>query len=172
MFRRMLLAAVLVLSAFLFSCAGEDGATGPAGKAGEDGNANVVIYEYGTQTTTTGTLIYDFAATQGFVDSCLALGYYQEAGQGTNWYPIPGLGPVNSYMTRSYLTLTDPDPGAYTYYVRLVVPNGSAYYLASTTFTRLKLILVPASVIIPVTSRGLLNLSDYDSVADYLELSE
>ena len=77
MFRTRLLAVILLLSAFLFSCSGEDGATGPAGAAdGTDGNANVIIFEYGTRTTTTGSFSYTFNASSRFVDSCLVLGYY------------------------------------------------------------------------------------------------
>ena len=75
-------------------------------------------------------------------------------------------------MTRSYWYQTTASPSQYSYIVRLLTPSGAATYTTSTTFTKFKIILVPASVITPLTSRGLLNLSDYDAVAEYLNLSE
>jgi len=169
MFRTRLLAVILMLSALMFSCAGEDGATGPAGTAGTDGNANVIALEFGTQTTTSGTIIYEFTASQGFVDSCLVLGYFKSSAVLTTWYPIPGVGPDANFQTRSYCQRYDATTQRY--YVKLVTMAGDPY-TTSTTFAVLKLYLVPASVIIPETSRGLLNLSDYNAVREYLNLPE
>ena len=75
-------------------------------------------------------------------------------------------------MTRSMWFQTATAPSEYTYRVFLLTPSGSATYTTSTTFTKFKIILVPASEINSVTSRGMLNLSDYNAVADYLGLSE
>jgi len=173
MLRSRLLVAILLLSAFIFSCSGEDGATGPAGKNGADGNANVVVFQYDTRTTTTGNINYTFLASQGLVDSSLVLAYYNPSTEAlTAWYPVPGLGSGANYMTRSMWYQTIADPSTYTYRVFLLTPSGSATYTTSTTFTKFKIILVPASAITPLTSRGLLNLSDYDAVKDYLNLSE
>lgn len=172
MLRSRLLVAILLLTAFLFSCSGEDGATGPTGPKGTDGtdgNANVVMYEFGTQTTTTGMLLYQFEATQGFADSCMYFGYYKTSVGSNTWYPIPGIGPDAAYESRSYIQQSNAT--AQRYYVKLVNMAGLDY-TASTTFAVMKLYIVPPSVIIPITSRGLLNVSDYNAVRDYLNLSE
>lgn len=170
MSRTKLLAWILVLAASLYSCSGKDGATGPRGN---DGNANVVIFEYPTRTTTTGTFNYLFNASQGLVDSSLVLGYYNPSSEAsTAWYPVPGLGSGGAYMTRSFWWRTTADPSQYTYTVRLLTPSGSTTYTNSTTFTKFKIILVPASEIIPLTARGILDLSDYDAVREHLGLSE
>ncbi len=168
MFRTRLLAVILVLAAFMFSCSGEDGAIGPAGPAGADGNANVVSYQFASQTTTTGTIIYEFAATQGFVDSCLILGYFKTTAGSVTWYPIPGVGPNALYETRSYCQQANATTQRY--YVKLVDMSGAAY-MASTTFAVMKLFLVPPSSITIMTSRGV-NLFDYNAVKNYLNLPE
>lgn len=175
MFRVKIFAVILVLSALLFSCSGKDGATGPAGKNGtngQDGNANVIVFEYGTRTTTSGMLSYSFTATQGLVDSSLVLGYYVNATFPDWWYPVPGLGTSGLFTTRSYWLADTGTPGQFKYWLNLLTPNGSSDYTTSTTFTKFKIILVPASLVIPVTSRGMLNLSDYNAVSEYLNLSE
>ena len=168
--RAKLLALILVLAAALYSCSGKDGATGPRGG---DGNANVVVFEYPTRTTTTGSFNYLFNASQGLVDSSLVLAYCNPSTEAaTAWYPIPGLGSGGSYMTRSFWWRTTPDPSQYTYAVRLLTPSGSATYTSSVTFTKFKIILAPASEIIPLTARGILDLSDYNAVREHLGLSE
>lgn len=168
MLRSRLLVAILLLSAFLFSCSGEDGATGPAGKNGADGNANVVSYQFASQTTTSGTIVYEFAATQGFVDSCMVLGYFKTTGGSTTWYPIPGVGPDALYETRSYCQQANATTQRY--YVKLVNMAG-AVYTTSTTFAVMKLFLVPPSSIMIMTSRGV-NLLDCNAVAKYLNRPE
>jgi hypothetical protein len=169
MFRSRLLVAILLLSAFLFSCSGEDGATGPAGKNGADGNANVLSYTYGSRTTTSGTITYAFPASQGLVDSCLVLAYFQMTGYSNLWYPIPGVGPDALFQTRSYCQPANAT--TQNLYVKLVTMAG-ATYTTSTTFSAMKIFLVPPSLIVPATSRGQLNLSDYNAVREYLNLSE
>ncbi|MCX5754297.1 MAG: hypothetical protein NTW97_11785 [Candidatus Krumholzibacteria bacterium] len=170
MFRAKLFAVILVLSALLFSCSGKDGATGPAGPAGTagtDGNANVILFQFGSQTSTTGLFSYPFAATASLVDTSIILGYYMESGW-PNWYIVPGLGPGADYATRSYWRYNSNNC---LYYVQLSTANGTSDYTTSTTFTEFKILIVPASTITALTSRGL-NLSDYNAVADYLNLSE
>ncbi|MGD1047120.1 MAG: hypothetical protein ABR899_00030 [Candidatus Krumholzibacteriaceae bacterium] len=170
MTRVRLLGLLLVMAAFVYSCSGD---TGPAGPAGRKGNANVIVYQYGTQTTTTGNINYTFLASQGLVDSSMVLAYYNPSTEAaTAWYPVPGLGSSGMYMTRSLWYQTIASPSTYSFRVFLLTPSGSATYLTSTTFTKFKIILVPASEINSVTSRGILNLSDYNAVADYLGLSE
>ncbi len=165
MHRSKLLAVLLVLSAFMFSCSGEDGATGPAGA---DGNANVIVFHFGSRTST-GTIYYPFNITQEIMEQSLVLGYYNPAaiGDTTTYYPVPGLGPWANYQTRCY-TYRSSDT-QYTYQFSLMTPNGTGDYLTSTVISRFKLIVCPASVI---NSRGSLDLADYNAVREYLNLSE
>jgi hypothetical protein len=174
MLRSRLLVAILLLSALFFSCSGKDGATGPAGKNGTngtdgtDGNANVIVYHFGSRTST-GTIYYPFDITQEIMEQSLVLGYYnpEAIGDTTTYYPIPGLGPWANYMTRCYTYRTSTTQ--YTYQLSLMTPNGAGSYTTSTVLSRFKLLIVPASL---VTSRGSLDLSDYNAVRNYLNLSE
>lgn len=169
MFRTRLLAVILVLSALLFSCSGEDGATGPAGPAGTDGNANVTVFQFGSRASSaSGSFNYSFAATASLIDTSIILGYYMESGW-PNWYIVPGLGPGAEYATRSYWRYST---NTCQYYVQLSTAAGTSDYTTATTFTAFKIFVVPASVITPLTSRGLLDLSDYNAVRDYLKLSD
>jgi hypothetical protein len=171
MFRTRLLAVLLLLSAFLFSCSGKDGATGPAGAKGTDGtdgNANVLVFHFGSRTST-GTLYYSFNVTQEIMEQSLVLGYYNPAaiGDTTTYYPVPGLGPWATYMTRCYTYRSSATQ--YTYQLSFMTPNGASDYTTSTVISRFRLLVVPASVI---NSRGSLDLSDYSAVRDYLKLPE
>jgi hypothetical protein len=175
MFRMKLLAVILVLSALLFSCSGKDGATGPAGSAGTngtngtDGNANVTVFQFGSKASSaSGSFNYSFAATASLVDTSIILGYYMESGW-PNWYIVPGLGPGADYATRSYWRY---NVNTCQYYVQLSTAAGTSDYTTATTFTAFKIFIVPASVITPLTSRGLLDLSDYNAVTKYLNLPE
>lgn len=168
--RSLALASVVLLLASIFSCAGEDGSTGPRGR---DGNANVVVFEFGTRTTTSGNFNYDFPASQGLVDSSLVLAYYNPSVEApTAWYPIPGLGSGGTYMTRGMWFQVTPDPSTYRYRAFLLTPSGSATYTSSVTWTKFKIILAPASEIIPLASIGLLDTNDYRAVRDYFGLEE
>jgi hypothetical protein len=172
MFRTRLLAVILVLSALLFSCSGKDGATGPAGPTGTNGtngNANVTVFQFGSRASSaSGSFNYSFAATASLIDTSIILAYYMESGW-PNWYIVPGLGPGAEYATRSFWRY-----GSNTclYYVQLSTANGTSDYTTATTFTAFKIFIVPASVITPLTSRGLLDLSDYNAVTKYLNLPE
>ena len=167
MHRSRLLAVLLVLSAFMFSCSGEDGATGPAGPAGKDGNANVICFSYPAQTSG-GLFNYPFTATVGMVDSCMILGFYQPSTFPTYWYAVPGFGPAAAYQTRFSLAPAGTD--AWNYQVVLLSPTGGSY-TASTTFNTFKLFLVPPSSITVMTSRGV-NLLDCEAVSAFLNLNE
>ncbi len=169
MLRSRLLVAILLLSAFLFSCAGEDGATGPAGAKGADGNANVIVFTYGTRTGT-GMIQYSVSAAPELVDTSIVIGFYAPSNYPTFWYPVPGLGPINAYSTRNLIAPAGTT--AFTYEVQIRTPDGTASYPTAVTFTKFKIFIVPASVVIPVTSRGLLDLSDYNAVRDFLKLPE
>ncbi len=167
MYRSRLLASLLVLSALMFSCSGEDGATGPAGA---NGNANVMVFHYGSRTSA-GSLYYTFAVDQEVMEQSLVLGYYnpEAIGDTTTYYPVPGLGPYANYQTRCYTYISGHDPDQYTYQLLLMNPNGVGSYTTSTVISRLRLIVCPASVI---NSRGSIDLTDYNAVREYLNVNE
>lgn len=177
--RPKLLGVALVLSVLLVSCTGKEGPTGPAGADGTNGtngtngNANVITFQFGTRTTTTGNIDYPFSASQQLVDSSLILAYYNPSVEApTAWYPIPGLGSTGAYMTRGMWYQSALSPSTYTYRAFLLTASGSGAYTSSTTFTKFKIIIAPASVITVLTSMGSLDLSDYRAVAHHLNLPE
>jgi hypothetical protein len=169
MFRSRLFVVLLALSAFMFSCSGKDGATGPAGPAGKDGNANVIVFDFPSQTTATGTVYYDFPATEALVDSSVVLAYFQSPLVSNSWYPVPGVGPNASFQTRSYWYPLNA--ATQRYYLKLVTMAGDAY-TTSTTISRMRIYLVPASTLVTITSRGLLDVSDFNAVREYFNLPE
>ena len=179
MFRTRLLGVCLIPAALIVSCTGKDGPMGPAGTNGTNGingtngNANVMTFEFGSRTTTTGNIDYTFNASQGFVDSSLVLAYYNPSNEAaTAWYPVPGLGSTGAYMTRGMYYQTVASPSTYVYRFFVLTPSGSAAYTTSLTLTKFKIILAPASIITPLTSPGRLDLSDYGAVTRYLNLPE
>ena len=173
MFRTKLLSSLVVLTVVLSSCKGDVGPTGPSGQNGIDGNANVLLFNFGSQTTTTGSLSYLLNVEQATVDSSLILVYYNPSNEAsTAWYQSPGLGSVQAYETRWFIFQTSTGPSQYTLTIRLLLPDGSAAYTASTTFTKVKVILAPASQIIPLIVSGRLDLSNYGAVRSSLGLAE
>lgn len=160
--------AVLLCIIALAGCEGEKGPTGPVGPKG---NANVIIYDYGTRTTTAGFFSYQFDATAGLIDSSLVLAYAKDADTPADlWYPVPGLGPNNWYMIRSFLDQLSST--AFTYEVRLMTPVGSAAYTSEVTFSRFRIILAPASEIVPLTAVGELDVKDYGAVSEHFGLAD
>lgn len=163
MSRAKQLCFTILLAATFASCKGD---TGPAG------NANVTVYNFGTQTTITGTFTYIVNVDQATVDNSLILVYYNPSNEAaTAWYQVPGLGSVGAYQTRYFIFQTSASPSQYTTTIRLLTPDGSATYTTSTTFTKAKIILAPASDIVPMVTSGRLDLSNYEAVRAYLGLA-
>lgn len=163
-------ALCLVFVAALYSCAGDDGATGPTGP---EGNANVMLFEFGSRTVST-SIMYPFEVPAELFKNSLVLAYYnpEVLTDTTAYYPVPGLGPYSNYMTRSYYWTVSSDADQQYYLVELKVPGGTTNYTTPTVFRKFKIFVIPASAITVATSRGLLDLSDYHAVVDYLKLSE
>jgi len=134
--------------------AGSPGQQGPAGPQGMAGNANVTVYTYGSRTFT-GLQDYLIPnVTQAKIDSSMLLAYYNPSSESpTSWYPIPGLGSGGLYETRSLTYQSSSSPEQTTLSVRLVKPDGTGSYATAVTFTRLKIFLVPASVVVPLGRR-------------------
>jgi hypothetical protein len=161
---------MIVLTVALSGCKGD---TGPAGLDGLDGNANVTVYNFGSQTTTAGTFSYIVNVGQVTVDNSLILVYYNPSTEAaTAWYQAPGLGSTGAYMTRYFIFQTNLTPSQYTTTIRLLTPDGAATFTTSTTFTKVKIILAPASQIVPLIVSGRLDLADYEAVRSYLGFAE
>jgi hypothetical protein len=169
--RTLQVSLVLLFVIALVGCEGDQGPAGPAGPQGlpgSDGNATVIMYEFGSQSTSTGNLGYNFPASAGLIDSSLVLAYFKDgAGPQDLWYPVPGLGPNNDYMVRSFIDQVGLE---HRYQVRLRTPDGSADYTNSVTFSEFRIILAPASEIIQLTTLQLLDLSDYRAVRKHFDL--
>ncbi len=101
--------ALLIVTGFVFSSCSNDGATGPAGTPGKDGNANVItrvltlydstytlgsyIFSNDTNVTTFRTAkvatITDSAITGGIVDSGMVFVYVRSNLKDSSWVPLP-----------------------------------------------------------------------------------
>ncbi|WP_199417121.1 hypothetical protein [Chitinophaga silvatica] len=153
---------------------GATGATGPTGPQGATGNANVVMYTFGSKTFTG---LYNYALGNlrtSFVDSCLILAYYVPSTEGqTTWYQIGGLASGALYDTRGFIYQTSTSPSQYAYSARLVTVGSSASYPNSVTFTKFKVILAPASTII-AGARGANHpdFNDYKATLEFFGLKD
>jgi hypothetical protein len=168
--RKLFLVAALALS--FTAC--KKGDTGPAGTSGKDGNANVTVYNFGSQAASGGSLNYTLTVTQGKIDSSLILVYSNPSTEAaTAWYPVPGLGSGGSYEARFFIYQTATTPSSvYTLAVRLLSPGGTAVYSSAVTFTKLKVVLAPASTLINGRMAAPVDYSDYYAVKAYYHLPD
>lgn len=186
---KFLLVAVLT-TAFLASCEGPEGpegpqglkgdpgtpgATGPEGPEGPEGvmgNANVVLYEYGSLTFTSTATYLMTNISQGRVDSSIILSYCNpETEAETAWYPVPGAGSGGTYVTRNYWYQTSVDPSNYTMTVRTHTWTGTLH-TTSKTWRKFRIFVVLASAIETVGAKSELDLDDYYSVCKYFGIKE
>ena len=157
--KRTLLLLALCCTVFAIGC--KKGEQGPAG------NANVEIHNFGSQTITTGVINYTLKnISRGKIDSSLILVYYNPSIESeTSWYPIPSIGSGNLYQTRYFLTQSGND---YSLGIRILKMDGVTAYTTSITFTKLKVVIAPASSI----HSSSINKGDYNSVKQYLQLTD
>lgn len=159
--------SLLVIMTFL----GQACKKGDAGPKGVDGNANVIQLNYGPQTFTG---IYNFplpdSITQGRIDSSLVLMYYvldREAP--TTWYPVPGLGSGGNFETRSFVYQSGSNPVKLSVSVRIMMPNSPVSYPTPLTFSKTRILIIPASKVMTVNGGGL-DLQHYGAVRSFLNL--
>lgn len=157
---------------------GPQGVVGPRGPQGISGNANVIMYTFnGPISMNIGTDLLLPNLTQGKVDSSLVLAYYIPSAYSSNWYPIPGLGGYGTSV--QYQTIYDLHASTgnkFVFALRLFNPSFTAYNSATVVFNKIKVILAPASTILP-GGRGpggppSIDLSDYHAVLKYYNLPE
>lgn len=147
---------------------GPQGLQGPEGVQGAPGNANVVLYTFGSQTFTSGADYHLVDIPRARMDSSIILAYYNPAGEPSSaWYPVPGGGPDGSYHAR--YSIYQINPFLYAFQLRLTKPDGSGPYQTKVTFTKLRIFIVPASSILAGGFRQAQgpDLNDYEAVRDY-----
>lgn len=148
--------------------AGPAGPAGPTGTQGANGNANITMYQFGSQTFTSLLNLTLQNISKERIDSSLILAYYNPSTEAaTSWYPIPGSGSGALYETRYFVSQLTASPSSYTFGIRLLKADGTLY-TTQVTFTKIKVIVAPASTII----NGRVNLSDYQAVMNYYNLAE
>ena len=158
-----------LLSVSVIACKkGDTGPAGPAGAQGANGNANITMYQFGNQTFTSQLNLTLQNISKERIDSSLILAYYNPSTEAaTAWYPIPGSGSGGLYETRYFVSQLTISPSSYTFGIRLLKPDG-ALYTTQVTYTKIKVIIAPASTII----NGRVDLSDYNAVMNYYNLAE
>lgn len=146
----------------------EKGAVGPAGANGTNGaqgNANVKIYNYGSQTLTATSISVNFTPvglTAQKIDSSLIVVYYSEsAGQ---WNLANGLGPGGQYATIQY---SDPMDASINVYLQNA--NGTNYSGATVVWQKVRIVVVPTGY---VFRHATINYNNYDEVASYYNIKD
>jgi hypothetical protein len=154
---------------------GDTGATGqqgPAGPQGVSGNANVVLYEYGSMTFSSSVEYLLTEITQGRVDSSIMLSFYNpDTEDPTAWYAVPGASSSGEYITRNFWFQSGLDPSTYTMGVRTHNWDGSAN-TDSKTWTKFRIFVVLASAIVTPEVKSELDLNDYHAVCKFLGIKE
>ncbi|RYF91319.1 MAG: hypothetical protein EOO03_01640 [Chitinophagaceae bacterium] len=167
---KQLMALLVTASLFMTACEkGGDGAQGPMG------NADVTVYNYPTQTTSSGSLNYTLTISKEKLDSSLVLVYYNPSTETSSaWYPVPGIGPTANYETRYFIYQTATTPNSqYTLAVRLTQPANALVYTGTTTFTKLKIVIAPASQVLAGGRMAApYDVNDYYSVKNYFGLED
>jgi len=170
----------MLIAVFFISCEGPEGPAGPQGEQGEQGiqgpigpqgvsgNANVVLYEYGTQTFTSSVSYLLTDMSQERIDESIVLAYYNPSNEAaTAWYPVPGAGSGASYLTRNFWYQTSTDPSEYTMGVRCFNHDGTSHTV-SKTWTKFRIFVVAASEVLPGgTKSTVVDLEDHAAVCDY-----
>ena len=167
--------SMLFLMLCLFSCKEDKVTPGPAGTPrakGEPGNANVVMYTYGSRTFSSGSQIYLIPnMTVDRMDSSIVLAYYNPSTESsTAWYAVPGIGPSGHYEARSLVY--QGSANEYIYSLRLLNVGTNTNYSNSVTFTKFRIIIAKASSIIPDARTQAIDFNDYNAVKAFYNLSE
>lgn len=175
---------LLIVATSFCNCSkeGPQGATGPqgtqgpkgdkgdAGPLGVPGNANVLLFNFGSRTFTSST-DYSLKISAGMVDSSIVVAYYNPSTEvATAWYPIPGLGNSGLFESRSFIYQTSTSPSTYSFSVRLLNPNGTGTYGSSVTWTKTRIFFIKASEIMTGRKTPLPDFTDYYAVCRYFEI--
>jgi hypothetical protein len=186
---KLLLIAALT-TAFVSSCEGPEGPEGPQGQKGDtgatgaaglqgpagpqgvSGNANVVLYEYGSMTFTSSVDYLMTDITQGRIDSSIVLSYYNPDNEDpTAWIAVPGASSLGDFVTRNFWWQTGLEPSTYTMRVRTNNWDGTLN-TTSKTWTKFRIFVVLASTIEAGGKKSEIDLNDYHAVCEFLGIKE
>lgn len=186
---KLLLIAALS-TAFIYSCEGPEGPEGPQGQKGDtgatgatglqgpagpqgvSGNANVVLYEYGSQTFTSSVSYLLTDISQGRIDSSIVLSYYNPSTEAaTMWIAVPGASSTGTYVTRNYWWQSSTDPSTYTMTVRTHTWTGTLN-TTSKTWTKFRIFVILASAIETGDKKSEVDLTDYNAVCEFLGIKK
>ena len=161
-----LLSVPLAFLLFMAACTKE----GPAGPAGTNGNANVIVVNHPTDTVGSSEIIEIYlpaSVTPSMIDSGLILVYYFGAVNDACefWYPSPGLGCGGLYQTR---WIYDKLTNAVTLTIRN--PDGSAYTGPNRIFAKTKVVIATGTTFL--TGKKDIDFSNYEEVKRYLNLKD
>jgi hypothetical protein len=142
------------------------------------GNANVILYEYGTQTFSGSANYLITNLTKNRADSSMMIAFYNpEGADASAWYGIPSLGPGNAYIATHNWYQSSTNPSTYTMTVSLFTPGGSAYS-SDVTFSKFRIFVTKASAILPGGRVKILSpqeagidLTDHNAVSKFLGMS-
>ena len=146
---------------------------GDTGPKGRDGNANVIQLNYGSQTFT-GVCSFPLpdSISQEMIDSSVVLVYYVLSTEApTSWYTVPGLGSGGLFETRMFVYQSSLSPVKLAVSVRLVKPDGTGSYATAVTFSKTRVIIIPASKVTNVARYGP-DLGRYDAVKSFYGLGD
>ncbi|WP_143310613.1 hypothetical protein [Chitinophaga vietnamensis] len=148
---------------------------GDIGPQGPQGNANITMYTFDSQTFTGMLNLVLNNITSNKMDSSLILVYYNPVPEdGTSWYAIPGAGPGNLYQTRFFTYQVNVNPSNYLLSIRTFNSDGSTYG-SKLLFRRIRVIIAPATAILSggrMSSHQPVDYNDYHAVMRYYHLPE
>jgi hypothetical protein len=160
---------------------GSPGEQGPIGPQGVAGNANVVLYEYGSTTFTSlvSYLIPDMTVEK--MDTTLVVGYFNPSEYDEDvWISLPGIVAINgnNYIIVNYLASYDADN--YSMILTTLNVDGSLNSV-SKTWRKFRIFVIPASTVIPAAriadlqsdlSNADIDFTDCAAVCDYFGFSK
>lgn len=141
-----LLVAILVVLAMI-SCEGPEGprgAQGPTGPAGQNGNEEVYLFTYGTQTLSAATYYmanysFDTLSARTLNESVMIAYYADYVGE---WNTANGAGPMGIYQTVQFYSEHDS-----TLHVYLLNGDGAGYSGSDVTWDSSRVYVIPPSMI-------------------------
>ena len=146
---------------------GDKGPAGADGTNGTNGNANVKLIVFGKdsiQSSNSGiTRSFPTAYTQNFIDSSMVLVYTLHSNG--LWYPVPGIGANSAYQMRMYYDAT----GVYMDARNL---DGTVYSGGKQVFTKIKVLLTPASSYSGHRIKQPVDFTDYKATMSYFGLPQ
>lgn len=159
--------------------AGTPGATGPQGPAGTPGatgpqgptgNANVRQYTFGQRSIGGGNIATysGMPLTQAELASSTIALFHELSTAPNIWYPTPGLGSTASYQTRANLSIV----GANLFIELYALTPAGAAFATTLSFSRFRVIIIPASSNVILPKIGSVNPNDYNALRKYYNLSE